>query len=131
MAFTDRGIKSVKDECVTKVSLLWECLYHMATSLVQLHRENCSQIEKEYKEKTGWDVKRGEGAMTRADKRLMRMRKDTYRGKEIDIEKHVGAGNRVNDPESIRVYYCYDKETKMIIIGHCGSHIPNFTTQSL
>lgn len=126
--FTERGLKSLKN-CSTKTGILWECFYLMATYLPDLYREGTADIEAAYKEKTSWDLKRGEGKMTRKDKDLMTLRDDTYQGHEIKIEPHVANGNKESDPDFVRVYFAYDDVSQKIIIGHVGKHLDNYSTR--
>ncbi len=126
--FTDRGIKSLKT-CTTRLDVLWECFYMMATVLPDLFRNGVVDIEAAYKEKTAWDLKRGEGKMTRKDKSLMAQRSDIYLGREINIEPHVANGNKESDPDFIRVYFAFDEITKKIVIGHVGKHLDNYSTR--
>ena len=88
-------------------------------------------MEEDFKTKTGWTLKRGEGKMTRRDKSLMAQRMDSYDGRTIIIEPHVANGNRENDPNFIRVYFAYDPVSRKIIIGHVGKHLENFSTRSI
>ena len=101
----------------------------MATVLPDLFRNGVVDIEAAYKEKTAWDLKRGEGKMTRKDKSLMAQRSDIYLGREINIEPHVANGNKESDPDFIRVYFAFDEITKKIVIGHVGKHLDNYSTR--
>lgn len=128
--FSDRGLKSLRD-CTTKVETLWDCFHQMATHLADMYRVGSSDIEEDYKTRTGWTLKRGEGKMTRKDKKLMAQRIDSYEGREINIEPHVANGNKESDPDFIRVYFAYDGVTRKIIIGHVGKHLDNYTSKSI
>lgn len=130
IAFTDRALKSL-DSCVTKPGIVWNCLHAIANSLVDLYRLPSSPtIPSDFKQRTGWDMARGEGPETRKSTALMQLRRDDYLGKEILIEPHVKKGNKDN-PDSIRVYFAYDPEIDKIIIGHIGIHIDNYSTSRL
>lgn len=128
--FSDRGMRSVSS-CTTRPSLLWKCFYAMATNLVQLYRSNTPEIDDAFRNATGWDMARGEGKQTRNDSSLMALRKDQYQGREINIEPHIKKGNHDSSPDSVRVYFCYDKITDRIIIGHVGKHLDNYSTQKI
>lgn len=129
IAFTERAYRSM-DECETKSEVLWEIFYHIATDLFDLVQSNPAQAYSEFKNKTGWDVARGEGHQTRVDSKLMRQYIDTYDGQEIDIEAHIKNGVRESDPKFVRIYFAYDPSiSEKIIIGHCGKHIENYSTR--
>lgn len=128
--FSDRGIRSLAD-CVTKPEILWNCFYAMATKLIELYRSNTPEIEKRFQEETGWDMARGEGKNTRNDRECMKLREDHYQGRKISIEPHVRRGNKDNSPDCVRVYFCYDKISNRIVIGHVGNHLPNYTSHKV
>lgn len=128
--FSERGFTSLS-ACTTRVETIWECFYQIATHLTDLYRAGSSDMEEDFKIKTGWTLKRGEGKMTRRDKSLMAQRMDSYDGREIIIEPHVAKGNREGDPNFIRVYFAYDSVSRKIIIGHVGKHLDNYTTRSI
>lgn len=129
IAFTERAYRSM-DECETKSEVLWEVFYHIATDLFGLVKSNPAQAYTEFKNKTGWDIGRGEGSQTHADSKLMRQYVDTYDGQEIDIEAHIKNGVRESDPKFVRIYFAYDPSVAdKIIIGHCGKHLDNYSTR--
>ena len=131
IAFTERAYKSLED-CSLKTELLWEVLFHMATTLLDLHRQQQLPVDKEFKRITGWDYARGEGKMTRNDNRLMRQYEDVYKGKAIHIEAHIKRGSKETDPKFVRIYYAYDPSVAdKIIIGQCGKHMETYGTRRM
>lgn len=131
IAFTARAYRSLK-ECTTKCDVLWEAFYYISTDLYDLIQKNPAEAYREFKNKTGWDCSRGEGAMTRKDSKLMRQYVDEYQGQEIDIEPHIKSGIKDSDPSSVRIYFAYDPTvSSKILIGHCGKHLDNYTTRKI
>lgn len=129
IAFTERAYRSM-DECETKSEVLWEIFYHVATDLFNLLHSNPAQAYNEFKNKTGWEIARGEGHQTRVDAKLMRQYIDYYDGQEIDIEAHIKNGCKESDPKFVRIYFAYDPSiSDKIIIGHCGKHLQNYSTR--
>lgn len=128
--FTDRGIRSVSS-CITKPEILWECFYAMSTNLVNLYRSNTPNIENVFREATGCDLARGEGSQTRNNPALMALRKDKYQNRDIIIEPHIRRGNKDNSPDCVRIYFCYDRISSKIVIGHVGNHLDNHTSLSI
>jgi len=128
LAFSDDGRKSL-DDCITKDEILWEALFYMATTLYDLYTDDrVTQIDKEFKVRTGWDLARGEGAMTRKDSTLMKQYVTLYDGREIDIESHIKSGTSDSDSKFIRIYFGYDGVSNKLIIGQCGRHKKNYST---
>ncbi len=128
--FTKRGWKSLKDVDRSKCELLWELLVDMAT---KLHPRFATKQKDPYgKFSSRFEAVKGEGQNTRKDPRLMAMRRDEYQGREISIEPHVktATGNQ-SDANFIRAYFAWDEQTKRLVIGHAGGHLPNYTSQKI
>lgn len=131
LAFSEEGHKSL-DECTTRDDILWEALYHMATTLHELYADGgIPQIDKEFQNRTGWELSRGEGSMTRKDSSLMKQYVTTYEGREINTEAHVKCGRVESDPKFLRIYFGFDTVSKKLIIDQCGKHKENRTTQKV
>lgn len=129
--FTEQG-KRTAAGCSVKPEELWQCLYACATELCEIHRDNLPDVEQAFKNRTGRTVASCEGAQTRSNPRLMALRKDTYQGRDISIEPHVKFDR---DKKKVgaayqRLYYCYDAETRRIIVGFVGDHLENHSSLS-
>lgn len=131
LAFSEEGLKSL-DDCTTKDDILWEALYHMATTLHELYADGgVPQIDKEFKNRTGWKLSRGEGSMTRKDSTLMKQYVTIYEGREINTEAHIKNGHNEGDSKFLRIYFGFDAVSKKLIIDQCGKHKKNRTTQKV
>ena len=51
-------------------------------------------------------------------------------GREIDISPHVKGKSGPRDGV-FRIYYCPDAETRLLVIGHAGAHLPTSRTSRL
>jgi len=65
--------------------------------------------------------------------KLMALRRDDYHGREISIEPHVrfDRSEKKTGAAYQRLYYCYDAETRMILVGYVGNHMDNHSTLGL
>ena len=130
--FTEKGIASLK-ECTTRPDILWDALYQMSTLLYDLYEDDSiHSVDSEFNRRSTLQFARGEGSMTRKDSRLMREHTDVYHGREIDIEAHIKTSE--SNPASakfLRIYFYYDSTIHKIIIGSCGKHLDNYTTQKI
>lgn len=130
--FTDTAVKSAKkyehgDEVVNQA---WEILWHMATTLHEIiFSDKSCDIEDTFRSKSGYKLAMTEGKQTKKDPAIMKLRKVTYLGKKVDITPHVKDGTK--PPNIIRVHFYPDEERHIIVVGHCGGHLPNFTTKGL
>ncbi len=129
IAFSERGIRSL-GECITKPKILWKSLYLIATLLWSLYEEDIPLREQRFNERAGggFELARGVGMQTKADKKLMRQYNDEYKEHKLWIEPHITYGSS-EDERSIRIYFAYVPQIKKIVVGHCGKHIPNYSTQ--
>lgn len=132
LAFTERGRASLAD-CKTDPRILWDALYQMVTTLYELHTDaSVTMVDRAFNERSAFRVARGEGTMTRRDSGLMRQFQDVYQGRPICIESHLKSNqNRESSPQFLRIYYCYDEVTHKLLIGSCGRHLDNYTTQKV
>jgi hypothetical protein len=55
---------------------------------------------------------------------LRRRRIFMYRGTEVEMFRHLKIGVNNNERDMIRVHFYWDPEERLIVIGHCGSHLP-------
>lgn len=129
LAFSQEGWKSLED-CITKLDILWQALYHMATTLHALYQNQTPEVEKRFRERTGLRMGRGEGATTRQNNAQMRHYFISYEGRTLNIEPHIAVGNR-DDANGLRVHFAYDAPSGKLIIGHCGKHLDNATTRKI
>ncbi len=130
LVFTARGLRSTEDRGRDLVEDAWECLYALATVLHPLLFDSADQnidLERVFKEKTGFDLGMSEGRSTKRDKKFMKLRQDAFEGRTIDIVPHIKIGNK--EPRLLRVHFFVDTDKKRIVIGHCGGHLDNFSTR--
>ncbi|MCL2673097.1 MAG: hypothetical protein FWF01_01760 [Alphaproteobacteria bacterium] len=138
LAFTERGMDSLEHHCQTNPELLWDCLHAMANELHDLYSSPDSKdIEAQFNSQAGGlRLALSEGKQTHKDKKLMALRNDVFKDgeneKPIFIEPHVKYGNK-DGWDSVRVYYDWvkcDSGCYKLVIGHCGDHLPNYTSKT-
>lgn len=125
LAFSNDALKSIKN-CTISPQEIWRVLFSLANVMRDLYKDGKGDIFAAFRAKTGFDIARGEGAMTRKDKTLMRQFQTEYNGEMIDVEAHITYPKL---KQSIHVGYS-DKAQK-VIIGHCGEHLDNYTTRKV
>ena len=123
LGFSEDAKKSAKD-CKIQLTDLWNLFFHFAHTMLPLYKNGSGDIFKVFKEKTGLDIARGEGKMTRKDNKLMRQFSTVYEGEVIDIEPHLTYGDI-----SQSVHFGFSSERQKIIIGHCGEHKEIYSSQ--
>jgi len=123
LGFSEDAKKSAKD-CKIQLTDLWNLFFHFAHTMLPLYQNGSGDIFKVFKEKTGLDIARGEGKMTRKDNKLMRQFSTVYEGEVIDIEPHLTYGDI-----SQSVHFGYSPVRQKIIIGHCGEHKEIYSSQ--
>jgi hypothetical protein len=129
--FTPQGLASTSDRTEAVVELAWECLWAMATTLHSMFFVEDTQgvdLERKFKEMSGFDLAMSEGKSTKKDKKFMNLRRDVYEGKTVEIVPHVKLGNK--EPRLLRVHFYLDHDRELIVVGHCGGHLDNFSTRN-
>ena len=129
IAFSKDGLASLKN-CSTKPSVLWDALYQMCTTLYDLYTsDERMNVDEEFSRRSTFSVSASSGTMTKKDNKLMQQYFTEFEGRRFSIESHLKSGSRESDPRFIRIYYAYDAETRRLIVGSCGQHLANYTTQ--
>lgn len=52
-----------------------------------------------------------------------RMRKFLYKGKSVQMDKHLKHGVKDSPATTLRIHFEWFAETRQIVIGHCGRHL--------
>lgn len=105
----------------------WRILRAVATVLWDIYfgDGDSSDIDEEFKRRTGFTHTFRESGATNASPALVKLRRRSYKGSEIDITPHIkGSGRRDSSKlHPFRLHYHADAEVKKIVIGHCGEHL--------
>jgi hypothetical protein len=86
-------------------------------SIFFLYDEN--DVEAAFK-RIGFELTMKESSSTKANKRLMTLRKRVYNGIEEDFSPHTKLSKNGKD---LRVHFFVDNIKKVLVIGHCGDHL--------
>jgi hypothetical protein len=131
LVITEAALESARDysECKS-VGEAWEMLRHMNDALYRLKFEDGQkELERTFKNETGYELAMSEGRNTKRDNKLMSLRVLRIGEREFDITPHLKHMN--NEPKSVRIYFAFDEDGKKIVVGHIGRHIPNATTKTM
>ena len=129
LGFTERGEETASN-CGYKPRSLWKILYTVSNQLTDAFRNTPENLtEERIKQETGFDVSFREGPMTREKREFMRLREDVYNGKDISVEPHIKLKSGREEPDDQRLHFCYDTETRKVIIGYLGYHLDSAATQ--
>lgn len=105
----------------------WRILRAIATVLWDIYfgDGDSSDIDEEFKRRTGFTHTFRESGATNASPALVKLRRRSYKGSEIDITPHIkGSGRRDSSKlHPFRLHYHADAEGRKIVIGHCGEHL--------
>ncbi len=105
----------------------WRILRAVAADLWDIYfgDGDSSDIDEEFKRRTGFTHTLRESGATNSSPALVKLRRRSYKGSEIDITPHIkGSGRRDSSKlHPFRLHYHADAEGKKIVIGHCGEHL--------
>lgn len=123
IAFSEDVERSIK-ACNVSSEELWKVFYYLSTTMRELYMSGSGDIYKEFKNRTGITIGRGEGANTHKNKKLMKQYETEYHGIKIDIEAHVKCSRNYQ-----RIHFGFCAEDRKVVVGWCGEHKDNATTQ--
>lgn len=123
--FAPSAKKSLKG-CALDPGILWQFFYALVMVMWGLLDGGNGDPYWQFKNKTGYDCARGEGAETRKDKKKMRQFRIELDGEPIDIEPHL-----TFPTEGQSIHFGYSTTKRRIIIGHCGEHLDNYSTRKV
>lgn len=52
----------------------------------------------------------------------------TYRGREIDLDMHLKSGSSFDPASVFRMYFWYDPDAELVVVGHFPGHLTNTLT---
>ena len=126
--FTKRGIESAS-LCTFKPDSLWKILYIAANQLVDAFADSAENVtEEEVQARTGYRMSFREGAMTRDNPDLMKLREDVYEGKTISVEPHLKLRSTKGELTNQRLHFWYDQDRKRIVVGYIGEHLESVSS---
>lgn len=129
ICFTERAYKSADDSSFDRLDDAWHCFWDMATILNDLFfkEKSTANIEKAFHEQAGFPLAMTEGELTKNDQGLMKLRRDTFQKKDIDITPHVKI-----DKGTTRAYFCPAPQSSggIIVVGYIG-HLKTAGTRRL
>lgn len=125
IAFSEDANKSLKG-CTIPLDDLWHAFFSLATIMCDLYIHGYGDIFKEYRYRSGIDVSRGEGMMTRQNKKLMRQYETEYHGETIYIEPHI-----TYPKIGQSIHFGFSEKDQKLVIGWCGVHKDNYSTQKV
>lgn len=92
LGITNRGLESLS-ECRTKPEIVWNALYDLTTIVYDLHTNSRSvDFKKEFESRSEFEYSPSAGKKTREDSKLMSDYLDAWRGREINVERHLRKG---------------------------------------
>lgn len=121
-----RAKRSLKKAVYEDVSLVYKCLQLLATSYYA-YRTGCKTYEAFTQDCFAVDPGlREAGAVTDA---AAGMYGDDYRieynGKKRLFERHIGKGTQKDPSKTLRIYFFWDDEDEIIVIGDLPGHLDN------
>jgi hypothetical protein len=129
IVFTDKARESAEGATLKNLNIAWKCLRSMSTALHDLHFQQklpFRDIAQRFRDSTGFELTIGESERTKKDKKLGAMRRDVYKGEEIDFSSHVKHGTSAGN--ILRVHYYAHPKDKLLVVGHCGDHLDTVRT---
>lgn len=120
---------SARDYEVKDINKAWKLLKSIPEKLYPIMFNGSGDKRAQYQNESGFELSMTESKMTKADRRLSSHRAIEFNGKEVDMNSHVGYGSHKSS--LLRVYFHISPEARKIVIGHCGDHLPTFSSRTM
>ena len=118
--------KTAREFAMGDMRETWAALRDMAVVLYPLvFGDESVDIPARFEERSTLRLALSEGPMTAKDPALMRLRKLDYNGRVVDMSAHV-KGRSIEGQSPLRVHFYPDHDKKLLVIGHCGKHLPTY-----
>lgn len=127
LLFLDQAVDSAAEFDGRPVNEVWTLLRSMATVLHPLVFERQEgakgDIEELYQSQSGFEIALRDVKQLKRNPKYMKKRTISFEGRNYDMSSHVKG--RSNKPgEALRVHFFVDYDRRLIVIGHCGDHLP-------
>ena len=124
----DSAMKSARQSTFRPPTRVWEIILafvekydHILQRSNQKKSVNLQELLRETTAASVLDISNKESKPTMdafGDQRRFRHKK-----RNIEIQAHIKIGTQHDQSKTLRLYFCFDKKTKKLIIGHCGKHL--------
>lgn len=122
---TENAWGTLKD-CTTNPDILWNALNDLVTVAWPLYDAGAGDVEKEFCNRSRFELAKTEGKMTKADPKLAAGYDDVYNGTTYSCMAHIINGVKESDGKFIRIYFCFARQEGKIIVSHIGKHKTNY-----
>jgi len=124
----DSAIKSARQSTFRPPTRVWEIILalvekydHILQRSNQKQSVNLQELLRDTTAAGVLDISNKESKPTMdafGEQRMFR-----YKSRTIELQTHIKIGTQHDQSKTLRLYICYDKKTKKLIIGHCGQHL--------
>ena len=126
----DQAQRSAREFATGDVRETWAALRDMAVVLHPLmFGDESADIPARFEERSVLRIAMSEGPMTQKDPNLMKLRRVSYEGRIEDMSAHVKGRSTGEGQPALRVHFFPDHAKQLIVIGHCGNHLPTYAYQ--
>ncbi len=123
---SDQAFDSAKRSKFQDPKIAWRVLRAMALTLFDLYEQH-TDIQKEFHDRTGFELALTESSGTKQDWALLRTRAVRIANRIHFACGHVKYGNR--PPKLLRVHYVVAPRAREIVITHVGDHMETAGTR--
>lgn len=124
-----RAIRSLKDAAYDDIALVYRCLILLATDYHELRRGLITREEFERRCRAVDSGLEEGGAVTEM---IAEGQGDTYfvdyACQRRKLERHLGKGNSRDPKHCLRIYFFWDDESQLVVVGSLPQHLDNHMT---
>ncbi len=101
---------------------LLDMLRRLITDYKQAMVEGSDSVARKIFTNNEFSANESETVMSSPEYRRMRL--FSYKGKSVEMFRHLKVGVDDNTAITIRVHFYWDGEEKKVVVGYCGEHLP-------
>ncbi len=124
----EKALNSARKTAFDDIHSCWDALFSIATILYDAKFEggtSTTDLMTIYSTNKPYELTFTEGKLTKKNAKLMKERQVLYEGVSYDITPHV----KINKKTCLRIHFAFIESNNLILIGHCGDHLPTAGTQ--
>lgn len=126
---THKALKAAKKSVFQDHASVYKALLHLATSYWTMRVKGGTENLKACQEREAeLGLYRSQVGTAISSSRYEAQYKVTHEGRVYVLDQHLSGNDTRNPERCLRIYFCWDEDEQLVIVGHLPSHLDNSLT---
>ena len=126
---TGQAVRAARRSAFLEPALAYRALYHLATDYWSMRVDGGSEQQEKCKSaESALGLSRSPVGAALRNHRLEDQYRTTYEGRVYELDQHLAGADSRNQQYCLRVYFAWDPEDQLVIVGHLPTHLDNSLT---